>query len=73
MEFTASPADVIRAVDTARSIEGNPLRLAGRFLGLSGEEQDGGIPRWTWALLGVGVVAAVGYRFWPRDGIRAFR
>lgn len=75
MEFTASPSDVIRVVDTARKLEANPLHLAGRFLGLGQAEQRAGIPTWAWMALAFGAGAAVVYQLGKRRGstIRAVR
>jgi hypothetical protein len=58
------PSTVLPLLGMVRDIDPNPRRLAGRFLGLSGEEADAGIPTWAWAagalLVGValGVVVA---------------
>ena len=65
MEFTATPSDVLRVVDTAQRLERNPVALAGRFAGLSGPETRSGVPGWAWLLVAVGVGAAVMYRFAP--------
>ena len=57
MDFTASPTDVIKAVNTAREVEPNPFVLAGRFVGLSGAEARAGVPAWAWCVLAFGAGA----------------
>jgi hypothetical protein len=48
-------ADLAAAAEVVQKVDGNPLRLAGRFLGLSGPETDAGIPTWGWCALALGV------------------
>jgi hypothetical protein len=69
MDFTASPTDVIKAVDTARKIEGNPVALGARFIGLGADEQRAGVPTWTWIVLAIGVGGILAHRYWPREGL----
>lgn len=63
MDFTASPADVIKIVQTARQLEANPLSLAGRFFGLSGDEARAGVPPWAWCALAFGAGALAMHQF----------
>lgn len=73
MEFTASPSDVLRVVDAARQIDGNPTVLVGRLLGLSGTDVKAGIPVWAWTAMALGVGVYLGMRYGDRirDGVRA--
>ncbi len=52
MEF--SLADIGTAAAMAQKVDPNPLRLAGRVLGLSGDEVSAGIPTWGWCVLAAG-------------------
>ncbi len=47
-------ADVQAAHDVIQRVDPNPVRLAGRFLGLSGAEQEGRVPAWGLIAVGVG-------------------
>lgn len=51
MEFVATPEDLQRMAAAAGRIDKNPVRLAGRVLGLGAEEQSAGIPGWAWYTL----------------------
>lgn len=48
-----SLADLGAAAEIAQKVDPNPLRLFGRLLGLSGDEQRAGIPGWGWCAIGV--------------------
>lgn len=63
MEFTASPSDLIRAVQAAREIDANPVTLAGKLVGLGAEEQDAGIPSWAWMTVALGLGIYLGVRY----------
>lgn len=63
MEFTASPSDLIRAVQTAREIDANPVTLAGKLIGLGADEQEAGIPGWAWMTVALGLGLYLGVRY----------
>lgn len=63
MEFTASPSDLIRAVQAAREIDANPVTLAGKLVGLGAEEQEAGIPSWAWMTVALGLGVYLGVRY----------
>jgi hypothetical protein len=48
-------ADWSAAAEVAQKVDPNPMRLAGRFLGLSGDEQAAGVPTWGWCALALGL------------------
>lgn len=66
MQFTL--ADLGTVADVAQKIDANPLTLAGRLAGLSGDEQRAGVPSWTWAVLGV--VGAVGLAWYAMPKLK---
>lgn len=66
MEFTASPSDLIRAVEAARQIDANPVTLAGKLLGLGADEQEAGIPSWAWMTVALGLGIYLGFRYGPQ-------
>lgn len=53
MELSLSDLSV--AAEMAHKVDPNPIRLAGRFLGLSGDEARAGVPAWGWCALALGV------------------
>ena len=57
MEFNVSDLETVARA--AQQIEGNPMRLAGRMMGLGDAEQDAGVPVWAWATIAFGVGLAV--------------
>jgi len=63
VEFTASPSDVLRVVDAARNV---PVMLAGRMIGLSGNDLRAGVPAWAWTTLALGVGFALGAVYGPQ-------
>lgn len=63
MEFVATPGDVTRLAQAARQIDANPVRLAGRLLGLGADEQAAGVPGWAWLALAIGLGAYLGDRY----------
>jgi hypothetical protein len=50
MQFTLSDLGTVATV--AQQIDANPLSLAGRLTGLSGDEIQAGVPTWAWLTLG---------------------
>jgi hypothetical protein len=63
VEFTASPSDLIRAVQAAREIDANPVTLAGKLIGLGADEQEAGIPSWAWMTVALGLGLYLGVRY----------
>lgn len=59
-----SITDLGTIADVAQQVESNPVALAGRLIGLSGDEQKAGIPMWAWCtgafVLGVAVTVKYG-------------
>ena len=55
------PAELLPLLGLAKQIDSSPKRIASRFIGMSGEEVDVGIPGWAWgvAAAGIGVVAGI--------------
>jgi hypothetical protein len=51
MQFTLSDLGTVATV--AQQIDANPISLAGRLTGLSGDEIKAGVPTWAWLTLGV--------------------
>lgn len=56
--------DVGTIVDLAQKVDTQPLRLSGRLLGLSGDEQAA-MPSWAGVTGAFLVGAAVGWVLWP--------
>jgi hypothetical protein len=54
MEMQVSLADLQAARAVAAGVDPNPIRVAGRLLGLSGAEQNGRVPFWGYVAVGVG-------------------
>jgi len=48
-------ADIGAAAQMAQKVDPNPLRLAGRFIGMSGDESGAKIPAWGWVTVGLGL------------------
>lgn len=66
MELTASPTDLIKLADAARSVDANPLRLAVRLAGLGIDEQRAGVPPWAWCAVALGLGVWIGTEYGPR-------
>jgi len=68
-----SLGDMHKAWQGAKSIDANPLRLAGRIAGLGSEELDAGVPTWAWVTVafGAGALVAVMCGGKIQDRIRA--
>lgn len=70
----ADPMENVRAFqDVAGPImeeTRGPMGLAGRAIGLGGDELDAGIPGWAWLSVGVVVGAAASYAL--HDRLEAF-
>jgi len=64
-QLVVSPADMQKVWRAAQSI-GNPLVLAQRFAGLGADEQQAGVPTWSWAALAFLVGGVVGIQVAPR-------
>lgn len=58
-----SLTDLGTVADVAQQVEANPFTLAGRLIGLSGDEQKVGVPVWAWVSLAfvAGGVATLKY------------
>jgi hypothetical protein len=58
-----SLTDLGTVADVAQQVEANPFMLAGRLIGLSGDEQKAGVPMWAWVSLAFvgGAVATLKY------------
>lgn len=59
--MTLGPAEVLPLLGMVRNIDSTPKLIAGRFLGLSGDEVKVGIPSWALVVgaLGLGIAAGV--------------
>jgi hypothetical protein len=68
MDFVMSPADLEKIAGAAMRIDPNPLKLAGRAVGLGDAEMAAGVPTWAWVVLALGAGAVVGIKYGP--GIR---
>lgn len=53
--MSLSFTDLGAAAELAQRVDPNPIRLAGRFLGLSADEQRAGVPTWGWCALALGI------------------
>lgn len=49
---------------------GGPLGLAGRLIGMGGDEVDAGVPGWAWC--GIGFVAGATAMYFLKDRVEAF-
>lgn len=65
MDFVMSPADFEKVAGAAMRIDSNPLKLAGRTLGLGDAEMKAGVPTWAWIVLAIGAGAVVGIKYGP--------
>lgn len=65
MDFVMSPADLEKVAGAALRIDPNPLKLAGRSVGLGTAEMNAGIPTWAWIVLAVGGGLVVGIKYGP--------
>lgn len=66
MDFVMSPADLEKVAGAAMRIDPNPLKLAGRALGLDDSAMKAGVPTWAWIVLAVGAGAVVGIKYGPK-------
>jgi len=55
----------MKLAEAAERIDDNPIRLAGRLLGLGAAEQRAGIPGWAWGTILVGATLFVGVKYGP--------
>lgn len=65
MDFVMSPSDLEKVAAAAMRIDSNPLKLAGRAVGLGDAEMAAGIPTWAWVVLAVGGGIVVGIKYGP--------
>lgn len=65
MDFVMSPADLEKIAGAALRIDQNPLKIAGRAVGLGDAEMRAGIPTWAWVLLALGAGTVVGIKYGP--------
>lgn len=65
MDFVMSPADLEKLAGAALRIDSNPLKIAGRAMGLGDAEMRAGIPSWAWVLFALGAGAVVGIKYGP--------
>lgn len=66
MDFVMSPADLEKVAGAAMRIDPNPLKLAGRAIGLGDAEMKAGVPAWAWVVLALGVGTVVGVKYGPK-------
>lgn len=52
-----SLSDLESLAQAAARVDSNPVGLAGRIVGLSGDEERAGVPAWAW--LSVGAAAGI--------------
>lgn len=59
--MSLGPAEVMPILSMVRNVDSSPVRIAKRFLGLSGAEMEAGIPTWAWVggALAVGVATGI--------------
>jgi hypothetical protein len=57
------PADFESAMNVMNRVDPNPFGLAKRAVGLGAAEQEEGVPKWCWALIGF-LGGAIVYREW---------
>lgn len=60
-----SPSDLEKLASAAMKIDQNPLKLAGRAVGLGDAEMAVGVPVWAWVTLALGAGAVIGIKFGP--------
>ena len=65
MDFVMSPADLEKLAGAAMRIDPNPMKLAGRAIGLGEAEMAVGVPSWAWVVLALGAGAVVGIKYGP--------
>lgn len=65
MDFIMSPADLEKVAGAAMRIDPNPLKLAGRAVGLGDAEMAAGVPAWAWVTLALGAGLVVGIKYGP--------
>lgn len=63
MDFVMSPADLEKVAGAAMRIDPNPLKIAGRALGMGDAEMQAGVPNWAWVVLALGAGAVVGIKY----------
>lgn len=63
MDFVMSPADLEKVAAAAMKIDPNPLKLAGRAVGLGDAEMKAGVPAWAWVVLALGTGAVLGIKY----------
>ena len=63
MDFVMSPGDFEKIASAAMKIDANPLKLAGRAVGLGEAEMAAGIPSWAWVVVALGAGAVVGIKY----------
>lgn len=63
MDFVMSPADLEKVAAAAMRIDPNPLKIAGRAVGLGDAEMKAGVPSWAWVLLALGAGAVLGIKY----------
>ncbi len=63
MDFVMSPGDLEKIAGAAMKIDANPLKLAGRAVGLGEAEMSAGIPTWAWVTLALGAGAVLGIKY----------
>ena len=63
MDFVMSPADLEKIASAAMKIDANPLKLAGRAVGLGDAEMKAGVPTWAWIALALGAGAVLGIKY----------
>lgn len=63
MDFIMSPSDLEKVAVAAMKIDPNPLKLAGRAVGLGDAEMAAGVPAWAWVVLALGAGAVVGIKY----------
>jgi len=63
MDFVMSPGDLEKIAGAALKIDPNPLKLAGRAVGLGNAEMAAGIPVWAWVTLALGAGAVLGIKY----------
>lgn len=61
MEFSLSDLGVL--ADVAQKMDGDPLSLVGRIIGMSPDETRVGVPAWAWVTVALGAGAYLGWRY----------
>ena len=57
--------DLGTLADVAQKVDANPLSLFGRFLGLSQDEQQAGVPPWAWCVAAFVAGSALTIKYGP--------